>query len=283
MLQKRQSGNVLLLALLVMAGIMTASLAIGAIVLNEIRQARNVDFLIVAYYAAESGVEQALYKFRKEEAVINCPAGECDANGFCTLGDRESCIRSDGVLGNQAAWERTVDNKELQIYGKIKKDDSFQVDLYDPDGASAAGTESVKIEWTPQCISPATSNIEVSYIAGDPTTGWSAASEKRFKYSALVSPVINNGFVSTKSYRVRIKALYCDISNLVFTAWANDNAAVPQVQIPARIVLNSRGKYSTLRQAIKMTMPRRSPMSGLYDYVLFSECSLVKGEEATCP
>jgi len=283
MLRKRQSGNVLLLALLVMAGIMTAGLAIGAIVLSEIRQARNIDFSILAYYAAESGVEQALYKFRKEDAVINCPAGECDVNGFCAQGGRESCIQSDGVLENQAAWARTVSDKELRIYGKIKKDESFQVDLYDPDGGTAAGIESVKIEWTQQCVPPATSTIEVSYISWNPATGWSAASEKRFKYSALASPVINNGFASAKSYRVRIKALYCGISNLVFTAWANDNAAVPQVQIPARIVLDSRGKYGALRQAVKMTMPRRSPMSGLYDYVLFSECSLVKGEEAACP
>jgi hypothetical protein len=58
---------------------------------------------------------------------------------------------------------------------------------------------------------------------------------------------------------------------------------LPQVAIPARIVLNSTGKYSTVRQAIRVTMPRRSPMSGLYDYVLFSECSLVKGDEAVCP
>ncbi len=281
---KVESGNVLLLALLVMAGIMTAGLAIGSIILNEIRQARNIDFASAAYFAAESGVEQALYKFRKEDAVIICPAGICDENGFCTLGDRESCIRGNGNLSNQSSWTRTVADKEWQIYEKIKKDESLQVDLFDPSGTSAAGVESIKIEWTPECVPPATSMIEVAYIAWNPSVGWVAGSEQRFKYSVSASPVINNGFSSTRSYRVRIKAFYCDISNLIVTAWG-ENDAIPgsQVQIPARVVLNSVGSFSNLRQAVKMTMPRKSPMSGLYDFVLFTECSLVKGEEATCP
>lgn len=280
---KIEKGNVLLLALLVMAGIMTAALGISAIILNEIKQARNIDFSTVAYYAAESGVEQALYKLRKEDALLACPSGECDPSGFCSAGDRESCLRSNGDLSNQSSWTRTVTDKEWQIYGTIKKDESLQVDLYDPEGGTAAGVESIKIEWTPQCVSPAASTIEVGYISWDPAVGWSVSSEQRFKYSALVSPVINNGFTSTKSYRLRIKAIFCDISNLVVTAWGNDNAEAPQKEIPARIVLNSIGEYGTLRQAIRMTMPRKSPMSGLYDYVLFSECSLVKGEEVTCP
>lgn len=283
MFYNRQSGNVLLLALLVMAGIMTAGLGIGAIILNEIKQARNIDFSTVAYYAAESGVEQALYKLRKEDAVLNCPIGECGENGFCSAGDYEACIRERGDLSNQSSWKRTITDREAQVYGKINKDNSLQVDLYDPEGGTAAGIESVKIEWTPQCVPPPDSIIEVSYISWDPAAGWSISSEQKFKYSTLVSPVINNGFISSKSYRLRIKALYCDVSNVVVTAWGSDNASPPQIDIPAKIVLTSMGEYGALRQAVKMTMPRKSPMSGLYDYVLFSECSLVKGEDAECP
>jgi hypothetical protein len=280
---KNEDGNVLLLALLVMAGIMTAGLGIGAIILNEIKQARNIDFSTVAYYAAEAGVEQAIYKLRKEDAVLVCPVGECGANGFCSGGEREACISTTGDLSNASRWARTTADKELQIYGKIEKDNSMQVDLFDPENAIAAGIESVKIEWVSNCILPAVSTIEVSFISWDPAVGWSEATEKKFKYTSLASPVINNSFSSAKSYRLRIKSLYCDIGNVVVTAWGADNAAPPQIEIPARIVLNSTGEYSIARQAIRVTMPRRSPMSGLYDYVLFSECSLVKGDEAVCP
>ena len=284
-----EKGNVLLLALLVMAGIMTAGLAIGAIILNEIRQARNIDFSVVAYFAGESGVEQALYKIRKEDAALSCPTGTCDASGYCGLG--EPCAgdivggRSvfSGVLGNQSSWSRIITDKEAQVYGKIKKNETFQVDLYDPEGGTAAGVKSLKIDWTSTC-SPDTSMLEVGYIAWNPATGWSTATEQRFKYSSALKPVIMNVFSNVKSYRVRIKAFYCDVSNLTITAWGNNDAGAPSVPIPARIVLNSTGTYSYLRQAVKMTMPRKSPMSGLYDYVLFSECSLVKGEPSPdCP
>ncbi|MBU1146494.1 hypothetical protein KKD80_03025 [Patescibacteria group bacterium] len=283
MFWNKQSGNVLLLALLVMAGIMTAGLGIGTIILNEIKQARNIDFSTVAYFAAESGVEQAIYKLRKEDAVINCPVGVCGANGFCSGGEGESCITAAGDLSNDASWERTIVDREPQIYGKIEKDNSMQIDLFDPENAVAAGVESVKIEWVPDCVAPAVSTIEVGYVNWDPIAGWSEATEKKFKYTALESPVINNGFSGTKSYRLRIKALYCDINNVIITVWGADNAVPPQVKIPARIVLNSAGEYGVARQAIKVTMPRKSPMSGLYDYVLFSECSLVKGDDAVCP
>lgn len=280
---KSERGNVLLLALLVMAGIMTAGLGIGTIILNEIKQARNIDFSTVAYYAAESSVEQAIYKLRKENAVLNCPVGACGTNGFCSGGEKEACVSASGDLSNQSSWVRTIVDKERQIYGKIEKDNSMQVDLFNPENAVAAGVESVKIEWVPDCVAPAVSTIEVSFISWDPVAGWSETTEQKFKYTSLASPVVNNGFSGVKSYRLRIKALYCDINNVIITAWGSDNAALPQIEIPARIVLSSTGKYSTARQAIKVTMPRRSPMSGLYDYVLFSECSLVKGDAAVCP
>jgi hypothetical protein len=82
---------------------------------------------------------------------------------------------------------------------------------------------------------------------------------------------------------VRIKAFGCDINNLVFTAWSEDNASGTQKEIPSRITIKSTGTFGFSTQAIKTIMPRKSIMSGLYDYVLFSECSLVKGEEPTCP
>lgn len=276
-----------MLALLVMAGIMTAGLAIGAIVLNEIKQARNIDFSAVAYYASESGVEQALYKLRKEEAVLNCPAGVCDPNGYCTLGDREPCLRGGGNLDNQSSFTATWTDKAEQIYGKIKKDGTLQVDLYNLEEEAAPGIESLKIDWTDTCAGG--SRIELSFVTWTPAGGWIDNREK-YEYSynpafPALSTAINNKFSGTKIYRVRIKAFECDIANMTITAWGADNAAPPKKEIPSMITLNSVGNYINLRQAVKMTMPRKSPMSGLYDFVLFSECSLVKGkgEMSVCP
>jgi hypothetical protein len=283
MFYKRQSGNVLLLALLVMAGLITAGIGIGAIILNEIKQAQNIDFSVLAYYAAESSSENALYKLRKENVVLTCPVGNCEPTGYCSGGAGEACLYSSGTLTNSATWTRKVADRDLAIYGKIKKDDVLQIDLYDPDQiAWATGVESVKVEWSDSCGN--CSQIELAFVDWNPGVGVDWTNNRtKYLYSALESPVINNAFTSAKAYKVIIKALYGDINNLTFTAWSEDNAAGEQKEIPAHVVLNSTGTFAVSKQAIKMTMPRRSPMSGLYDFVLFTECSLVKGEEPTCP
>ncbi len=281
--RKQQNGNVLLLALLVMAGLITAGIGIGAIVLNEIRQARNIDFSVLAYYAAEASTENALYKLRKEKALLTCPVGSCEAAGYCSGGEQEPCLYPSGTLTNFAVWQRNFTDREAVIYSKLKKGEVLQIDLYDPEQiAWAAGVESIKIEWSDSCSN--CSWIEFAFVDWRPgvAVNW-ADNRTKFKYSVTSSPVINNAFVSTKAYKIRIKALYGDINNLTFTAWSQNNAGGVQKEIPARLILNSTGTFAVSKQAIKMTMPRGSPMSGLYDFVLFTECSLVKGEEPTCP
>lgn len=281
--QFHQKGNVLLLALLVMAGLITVGIGIGAIVLNEIRQTRNVDFSVLAYYAAETSTENALYKLRKEDAVLSCPVGSCEPIGYCSGGENEPCLYSSGNLTNLATWTRKVTDREQIIYGKIKKNEVLQIDLYDPDQIGwAAGVESVMIEWSDSCSN--CSWIEFAFVNWIPGAGVNWADNRtKFQYPITSSPIINNAFVSTKAYKIRIKALYGDIDNLTFTAWSENNAGGSREEIPAKINLTSTGAFAVSKQAVKMTMPRRSPMSGLYDFVLFTECSLVKGEESACP
>ena len=278
-------GNVLLLALLVMASLITAGIGISAIILDEIRQARNIDFSVLAYYAAEASSESALYKLRKENAVLTCPGlvESCEPTGYCSGGGGEPCLYSSGALTNLATWARNFTDRDLSIYSKIKKNEVLQIDLYDPDRiAWAAEVESVKVEWSDSCGN--CSWVELAFVDWRPGVGVDWANNRtKFQYSVAGSPIINNAFVSTKAYKIRIKALYGDINNLTFTAWSENNAAGTQKEIPARVVLNSTGTFAVSKQAIKMTMPRRSPMSGLYDFVLFTECSLVKGEEPACP
>lgn len=48
-------------------------------------------------------------------------------------------------------------------------------------------------------------------------------------------------------------------------------------------LIEMRGSYVGTRQRITVTLPQELPASGLFDHVVFSECSLVKGGPATCP
>lgn len=246
---KDQSGNILLLALLIMSGIVGAGVTLATIVISQIRQGSNIESSLVAYYAAESGVEKNLYDIRKTDTP------------WKNMEDLS------GELG-KASWTSKIESREKQIFRDLKQNDTLQVDLFDPDQISGgAGVGVLRVDWEDGCEH---SSIEMSITAWTPGAGW-ADNTVKFLYSS--GSETNNSFDTDMAYRVRIKALYCDINNLAVRAYDTDNKIVP---IPARVIINSVGSFSGVKQAIQATMPRISPMSGLYDYVLFSEESIVK-------
>ena len=64
---KNNQGSILLLAMLVMAGVVTVSLGTTTLIIAEIQQSVKLDQSVVAYYAAESGVERSLFQARKKQ------------------------------------------------------------------------------------------------------------------------------------------------------------------------------------------------------------------------
>lgn len=73
-----QKAASLLLTLLIMAALLAIALGISKLTLGEIRLGRDIPKSIVAYYAAEAGIEQALYEKRINDtnlSISDCPAG----------------------------------------------------------------------------------------------------------------------------------------------------------------------------------------------------------------
>lgn len=56
-------GQVMLLSVLIMTGVMAVAMAVSLVVLNEIRLARQTPLSVKALAAADSGVECALYQY----------------------------------------------------------------------------------------------------------------------------------------------------------------------------------------------------------------------------
>ena len=44
-----------------------------------------------------------------------------------------------------------------------------------------------------------------------------------------------------------------------------------------------RADLAGVEQKLLVTLPRQTPLSGVYDFVVFSECSIVKGGSISCP
>ena len=93
----KQNGQVLLITVLIMMSTFALAIAIGGMVLYELRSMVNTNESVKAIYAAESGIEWKLYQTNKNKDAIppkmdNGTDYECPPT--CT-----NCIHCSGTAG----------------------------------------------------------------------------------------------------------------------------------------------------------------------------------------
>lgn len=250
--------------------ILLAGLGIGSVVLEGSARARSTDASVAAYYMADSGIERQLYEVRKNNQTVSYLA---------TLG---GSYFNGGSWVSTGAYEPATGKKFTQVATS-----SFAViDLFDPDNlTSPPGIGELVLTWAkdPSCTAPM-SNIEVSYAYWELSGGipqWPSDNQfvvlpKNGSGSLTVSPLDPN-----RAYRVRLKAFDCAAVNV--NAALFDPGGAPKA-FPGDITLGAEGTYSKTTQKIAVTMPKLDVLSGLFGYVIFSECTLVKGSGVQeCP
>ncbi len=244
-------GSVLLLALLLLAGVSAASLSVSRNAIDELVAARNLSTATSATYLAETGLEQGLYFLRKTTMpLVNFPA-----TGTLNAGTQ---------LGT---WARTVSVDAVSSLPPrdLTQNSTWQLDLYDPDDVSFTQTfaRSVQLSWT------GTGWLEVSWAGWHDGT-WTPATVKQ------ISPAQTNMIVNFSSpdneqatlFRVRFKALRGNITGLIVSGIGGN--------LPTDVTIKATGTVGQTRQAVQAKLPRQSPLSGLYDFVIFSQDSLIK-------
>jgi len=120
-------------------------------------------------------------------------------------------------------------------------------------------------QWLPgeDCSTSGESWIEISRFRWNADDGFSSAPEDRRVLSHSADGVSFN--VTDDTVEVRIRALYCDISGLTVEG------------APVRLRILSRARSGNVIQSVEAVLPHSAPVAGLFDFVLFSECELVKG------
>lgn len=256
-----QKGTVLLITLLIIIGIIVTTAGLAFVVISELQQSRNLDYSIVAYYAGETAVENGLYRLRKTDATLD----SLDASGQ--------------TMENDAEWSRTTQGTENQIYGSLTQNDSFSLELFDPDNLEEnPGIESVQIKknnWTGD--EDTWTETTLSEWSADPTVRYQRILKRL--YSPSTDPMVNDTPLSYYVYELKIKALYGDIPSFIVTAWdgnGGDNGSNNQVPIPGRAVITGIGDYKNSSQAVKVSLPRHAPLSGIFDYIIYSEEDISK-------
>lgn len=238
---KSQQGNILLWTLIVISITLTSTLFLANLISTSLQQGRLVNDALKAWYLAESGVENGLYRLR-----------QLDDSSW--LAAAENLELEGGKL---------VRNQELEqsIMVNISKNDSYQLDLPSTadlaslniktaGSAGASWLEVQKVYWQTNTASPSWQGVDLKGPSD-----------------------LENGFAinltsNSYLYRIKLRALYGDIQDLVITA---KNSGGLATAMPARIIFNSQGFFGNASQQIKVTMPRQTPAYGIFDYVIFSE------------
>lgn len=242
-----------------MSSVVVASIGLGTLILGALQQTRAIDHSIVGYYAAESAAEEAMYQAKLQDAL-------------------PTTVSTPQQLTNGATWTRTVTGAEQVVYLTIPRDQFAEIALYDPD-AETQGTSIARVDvtWSDECSGcTVLTASQARWPAASPFT-WEGDTTT-FQYAGGLASMSVDG--ANKLSRMRLRADKGDMQDVQVRAY---DAADQPLPIPGRIKIDARGSYGGVIQRLTVTLPRRVPLSGLYDYAVFSECSLVKGGPISCP
>ncbi|MBI4139155.1 hypothetical protein HY479_03330 [Candidatus Uhrbacteria bacterium] len=246
-------GNILPLALIMTFTILLAGIGIGTVVLEGSQRARDTDDSVSAYYMADSGIERELFEIRKRNQTAAFAAGLASS------------------YPNAGAWASTsaLEQADQKVFSLIAAEDFRVIDLFDPDSLGAApDVDEIDISWS------GGGDLEVGYAqwASGATVIWPSEDSYVIQHGFSPSMVIP-GLDPTKAYRIRIKAQDVDASNVTVTV-RKGGVVKP---FPGDLVLSAEGTYGKATQNIVVTLPKSDVLSGLYSFVVFSECQLLKG------
>jgi len=271
-------GVVLLLSLLVLAALLTTTITVSTLVVRGLRVTNTSDRGLVAFYAAESGLEQGLYLIRQQKQSGN----------QLVINQGSAVAQAD----SKARWWRDSQTVEPQVATNLQANQVVQLELFDPADPlnPAVKARSVKLSWDNNPVSCPNAGPEWLEVA---SSGWRdnaliSATQERYYRSSSQTPAIINLNSNYMNYRMRVKALYADVCSLTIQAFTGLNATGASYSIPARLTIIVTGALADTRQAIAVTVPQYAPQADVFDFTIFSECPLVKGvlgppAEPTCP
>jgi hypothetical protein len=249
-----KKGNILLWSLIITALVIGSVIFISDFIISSMKQGKLSTNALKAYYLAESAIEKAVYTLRQVNKSSNFNLNENLGGGKV-------------ILQSQPIKQLTIDLKEGETY---------QIDIMYPANASVLDEPVNQLKFKGQT---STGYLEIKTLGWESGASYSTA--QPLLAISLEEPTnINSGFwfsfgVNTTEYYnriIRIKALHGDISNLDIYAYNGNNFTT----FPMITSVKAQGFYQNSSQKINITMPRRPPLYGLFDYVIFSDDLLTK-------
>jgi hypothetical protein len=283
---KKQEGFSLMIALLVSAVVLVISLAISALIIAEIRLVGAYDDSVVAYYAADAGIEDSLLTLNKTQTLSSYSHPAPPPNFIV---DASS---SEGVLDGPLSQDETVE------VASSDNDPPDIVEITWEDKGTDATTKPASLEWT---LIPYTKNPIKNYPDKIDKGFYDSTKPDGLRYdkSTYSTQSIQNGpnkiTISNIGYsipggipgqnvyfKLRVKCL----------AQAEDTPQPfieGQYKITYKItpkngeltsggyLIGSTGESNTVRRKIEVrTDAFNQGVFGIFDYVLYTEDTLYK-------
>lgn len=269
----KQKGSALLLALFVMGAMVIVGLGTASLSINQIKQSREIKKSTIAFYIAESTIEDGLFQIRKNGKTVE------NLTGY------ETISFLDEGLDEYAASTITFNDDEEEVFDQLKVGEVVSLDLYNLDDLSSSSViRSISLEWDGK----QSSWLEVSWKSLDNSSYYSELIniQKRYiPYGSGGEKIVDLTAGQLGNYGmhiVQIKALYDEVKNLKIKAYrTTGGGSINQVNIPSRVYISSLGEYpidvsNQARYNITVSMPEKIPLSPLFDFVIFSEDDLTK-------
>ncbi|MFA5358979.1 MAG: hypothetical protein WC310_04145 [Patescibacteria group bacterium] len=246
---KNKKGNTLIISLFVVLVLLAETIFLTNQVITSFQEGRLIDNSFTAWYLAESGAENVLYRTRRKED-FSVPQEVSLDNGQIKF-----AIKTEQSV--------TVD---------ILRNDFYQLDFFDiPLDQAVTG---ISLQTTD---SSGASSLEVF------STSWSSAISAGVPATNVFGPYgvsilqegvdVQLGLQPGLYHRAKLKALFGDVKGLTITAYGYNGE---QLDLPTRLIFGTEGYFANSSQRIKVSMPKNPPIYGLFDYVLFSEESIEK-------
>lgn len=267
---KNKDGAILLMSLLVLSSMLIAGISMATLTLNELKQSKSSDYSVIAYYAADSAIEGAIYKLRK----LNLSADYLNTN------------YASGTFENSAAWENNIIS--TPAYNTLlRQNRSAVINLYDSEEDCGA-VKCVECIWNDLDAGESDPDIEATFypwrftgvINVLPGQGeqeyYRSIPENRLNLSSIAGPwhKYNFSLLDNTCYTLRLRPLYDDADVTIKTY--SDAGCTAQMGIPSFLSIDALGKYETSKQRIKTVVSKDAPLSNIFEFVLFSEEPIIK-------